>query len=1115
MYKNKPEIKISVIIPVLNAEKTLAECLDSVISQTETLKDIEIICTDDGSTDSSPDILKKYAQKYDFIKVYTQTNSGSGTARNKGLEAAAGEFTAFMDADDLYPSNQILGNLYDSAIKNNVKICGGSFNILDIESGIITSEFDYPLDGYTFKENKIVYYSDYQFDFGYHRFIYDLKMLRENNIVFPEYRRFQDPPFFVKAMIAAGNFYALSEASYLYRLRNNPVIWNEKNILDLIRGIHDVLNLSDENNLQGLFGYVYQRFTDHIQVIEEQSDNNYEVNEIYTKLKEKFENNINKKDINNTGEVFFDMSKRKRNNVQVTGQNKIQNDEIETVYDDKEDEYDEAAVETPGKISRERSDIPKVSAVIPVYNVEHYLREALDSVVNQTLYDIEIICVNDGSTDGCLEILKEYAEKDDRIIVINKPNAGYGHSMNVGIFRAKGEYIAILEPDDYIGLNMYEDLYNTAKENNLDIVKSDFYRFKGSGNNINKKLHKCCNHSDKYNIVINPAEYLEIFRYVMNTWCGLYRRGLITEENIRHNETPGASFQDNGFFFQTMCKSERIMYVNKAYYMNRRDNPNSSVKSREKVYAVNTEHEYISKFFGKNPELNNIFKGVHFLRKFGNYKFTLSRIDESYKREYINKISEEFKIDMELGNIRKDIMDPFEWHDIQWIIRDPDEFYYDFIRWQIKVSVIIPVYNAENYLGECLSSVVKQTLKDIEIILIDDGSTDSSLEIMREFAENDDLERIKIIQQENLGSGAARNKGLDIARGKYLAFLDADDFFEPLMLREAYNKSLYDNNAEICIFKAKYYDNETKKTSPIPESIKIDRLPRHRPFSINNVTANIFTVTKAWVWNKLFKRSFILNNGIRFQEISSSNDMYFTYAALLKSNRITVLDKELVYYRINNKNSIQNNLSDSWENFYIVRSRLQKELFDMNVYARHEQKFINYVFESYFWMLEHLVGDSEEKFFDKGLSQYFDEFGLTGHDREYFWNERVYKIYEKMILFKPGQFSAYKLVQLERQKKDLDDKIVELTTQYESKIAEIKSSKEIEGHKKNLDNKITELTAQYENKLAEAKENTDKPDFYQTELDLVRKSLSFRIGQFFTFIPRKIRDLLKRGKNKK
>ena len=226
----------------------------------------------------------------------------------------------------------------------------------------------------------------------------------------------------------------------------------------------------------------------------------------------------------------------------------------------------------------------KVSIIIPTYNVEEYLEECMDSVVRQTLQDIEIICINDGSTDGSLEILKRYAQNDKRIIIVDKENGGYGIGMNIGLDKATGEYIGIVEPDDFVPLNMYEDLYNIAEKENLDFVKADFYRFKRSDNgNMDLVYNHLSKNEEDYNVVFNPSTDPKTLLYIMNTWSGIYRRSFLEEYHIRHNETPGASFQDNGFFWQTFIYAKRAMIINKPYYMNRRDNPNSSVHNPDKV----------------------------------------------------------------------------------------------------------------------------------------------------------------------------------------------------------------------------------------------------------------------------------------------------------------------------------------------------------------------------------------------------------------------------------------------------------------------------------------------------------------------------------------------------
>lgn len=323
--------------------------------------------------------------------------------------------------------------------------------------------------------------------------------------------------------------------------------------------------------------------------------------------------------------------------------------------------------------------MPKVSIIIPTYNVEAYLRECMESVTRQTLKDIEIICINDGSTDGSLEILKEYADKDPRIILVDKENEGYGVGMNIGLDKASGEYIGIVEPDDFVPLNMYEDLYNTAKENDLDFVKADFYRFTRNSKNGNMEL--IYNHLDStgenYNQVINPFEKPYITKFIMNTWSGIYRREYIEKYHIRHNTTPGASFQDNGFFWQTFIYAKRCMFIDKPYYMNRRDNPNSSVNNKQKVYCMNVEYDFIRDIFMQkgNEELWDRFKYYYNYKRYFSYIFTIGRISDEFKREYVERISKEMKRAVELEEIDMSVFTPRTQERFGLLVKDPEGFY--------------------------------------------------------------------------------------------------------------------------------------------------------------------------------------------------------------------------------------------------------------------------------------------------------------------------------------------------------------------------------------------------------------------------------------------------------
>ena len=295
--------------------------------------------------------------------------------------------------------------------------------------------------------------------------------------------------------------------------------------------------------------------------------------------------------------------------------------------------------------------MPKVSVVVPVYNVSAYLRECMDSLVRQTLREIEIICVNDGSTDNSPEILREYAAADSRVILIDQENGGYGKAMNAGIDRATGEYLGIVEPDDYVRLTMFEDLYRTAEENRLDLVKADYDRFTTGENGETRtfrRTHLSPRAAD-YGRVFRPTEEKESFFFVMNTWAGIYRLSFLKEHGIRHHETPGASFQDNGFWFQTFLYAERAMILNTPYYRVRRDNPNSSVKNPGKVYAMNREYDHIRELLEKDPAVWEDMKQVYWRQRILNCGATLNRIAPELREGYLETVSGEIRAAVSAG----------------------------------------------------------------------------------------------------------------------------------------------------------------------------------------------------------------------------------------------------------------------------------------------------------------------------------------------------------------------------------------------------------------------------------------------------------------------------------
>lgn len=244
---------ISVIIPVYNTQQYVSKCLDSVLSQT--LKNIEVICINDGSVDKSLSILKDYAHKDQRIQVIDQANQGAAVARNVGIQKSCAEFIIFMDSDDYYPENDVLETLYNTAKENDQLICGGELEYFD-EQGK-----KYDNSAFVFQKEGIIDYIDYQQDYGYTRFIFNRELLEKNNIQFPAYKCFEDPVFFVQAMLASKTFYALKKTVYAYRTSHKTPVWNADMIIDNLKGFQDNLKISSINNLNKM----HARTLNHLQ----------------------------------------------------------------------------------------------------------------------------------------------------------------------------------------------------------------------------------------------------------------------------------------------------------------------------------------------------------------------------------------------------------------------------------------------------------------------------------------------------------------------------------------------------------------------------------------------------------------------------------------------------------------------------------------------------------------------------------------------------------------------------------------------------------------------------------------------------------------------------------
>ncbi|MBQ7633210.1 MAG: glycosyltransferase [Alphaproteobacteria bacterium] len=516
--------------------------------------------------------------------------------------------------------------------------------------------------------------------------------------------------------------------------------------------------------------------------------------------------------------------------------------------------------------------------------MEQYLRECLDSVVNQTLREIEIICVDDGSTDSSLDILKEYAAKDKRVTVIKQENLHAGVARNAGLAVAKGEYIHFLDSDDWIDLDTYQQLYNLIQEKQADFVKFKSYTYDNEERKIVSSYFTNMsavndNHFGRFNDW--KTEYQTLVNVSDAPWSGIYNRDFLISNHILFDNLLCAN--DTSFFYRCLVSAKKIYLEQRRFVYYRINNSASLINIR----AYNFDCQ-IKQFF----IIQNIVKDVP------------DKIKEVFRKHLISALFyrySQYKNNTELApKAKREIYRQIK-RFIYYVseIEIPAKYlpYYYEILERPLISVIIPVYNAENYLHECLNSVVNQTLREIEIICVDDGSSDSSLKILQKYKDIDS--RIKIISQKNKGSASARNNGMKNALGCYIGFIDSDDvvsanYFEALLNCALSKRADIAATSNVQLFNTHGFQslkNMGFQGKKIIESVE-DK-------------GNII-ITTGVSCNKIYRKGFLDTADIKCLEIkNAAEDNYFTDTAIIASNKITVVDNAIYYYRINQTSQTQ------------------------------------------------------------------------------------------------------------------------------------------------------------------------------------------------------------------
>lgn len=307
-----------------------------------------------------------------------------------------------------------------------------------------------------------------------------------------------------------------------------------------------------------------------------------------------------------------------------------------------------------------------------------------------------------------------------------------------------------------------------------------------------------------------------------------------------------------------------------------------------------------------------------------------------------------------------------------------------------KVSIVVSVYNVEKYLNECLDSILNQTYTNLEIITVDDGSTDNSSSILDEYSKKDS--RIKVIHQENKGVSSARNLGFDVATGDYIIFLDADDVFKPDMIEKMLNSSLKHNTDITVCSEWGFIDDINKPFDLNIDLVRGGVISSGAPFSTQDNLKFIFNFTVLWAWDKLYKKEFLDLISVRFNEdrnIEASEDMLFVAQTLIKAKTIVCLDDCLIYHRSFRAQSLEATRKDNAP--FLSLTYLEEKLKSDFIFEDAEQSFINLALSLLYWHAETRLKTKGYEIYSLMHDNWLKYFDFKSYGADYYYNKEKFK----------------------------------------------------------------------------------------------------------------------------
>ena len=907
---------VSVVIPLYNSEKYIGECLDSLLAQT--FRDFEVIAIDDCSVDNSIAVVASYAQKFNgrlrLAKMKKNSGGGGYLPRNVGIKFAHGEYICFLDADDWLLSTALetlytaakeydseiiyMGCYYDAKSPEDIRLHrdGEGKKLLKED---LADKPDFRVDDRAGNLRRLLLEeTEGNFRNPWTKFI-RRDFLVANELSFPtQMTTGGDFIWTINVYCHAKKFLRLPTPLYFYRTNADSVTKTKRApseqishwvaaFLDFMRN----LNALETKNeiLSANPAYCLAAFKSHFEWFmyrTAEARKELTSQDIYEILHREFAKNSS--DLSMSLLPFF--------------LSFIDNERKSVAQ------------------LKNASVYPAISVIIPMYNAEKYIAECLDSLLIQTFQDFEVIIVDDCSTDTGNAIVNEYAPKFDgrlKRIKTEKNSGGGGYlPRNLGLNHASGEYVFFLDADDFILGSALETLYNAAEEYSADVVYSSVYY------NI-KKANDVYLHRDGFaknliekgfedKIALTVDDTAKLFREFLASnegnfrapWSKFVRRDFLLKNEILFPDILTGG--DCIWVINVYAHARRFLRLPVPLYFYRRYSSGSVTR---KARSASEQVTYwVSAFTAFLRALNELQNKTEILRenlnwgyeavRDGHFEFCLYRTAEARgklsNQEVYNALYNAFAKNDAALTI------PFFFSVIDNDKKAAQKYLQTIGKLEreiaqlknelgtLAVSVIVPMYNAEKYIGECLDSLLNQTFQNFEVIVVDDCSTDNSVKIVEDYAPKFDGRLILSSTEKNSGSGGLpRNKGLTLANGEYVQFLDADDMLQKTALDEMYTLAKeYDADVVDC---EKHYTVNADGSDIQLVVLQKGKLSDNPNFESTNlgervgkIASGFFTVSTC---SKFVRRNLIIKNEIFFPHVCPSEDDIWTYGLVFYAKK--------------------------------------------------------------------------------------------------------------------------------------------------------------------------------------------------------------------------------------